>query len=69
MAPDAAIHLIPRPANKHLSIDEGLRLRIQTLLTERETLQEEVRQLSAAVAIYREVVRRMESGQEPLRAA
>ena len=69
MAPDAAIHVIPRSANKDLSIDEGVRPRIRALLKERETLQEEVCQLSAAIGIYRELVRRLESGHEPLRAA
>lgn len=45
---------------RRVSFEEGLRLRIGDLLAERETLEEEVRQLRAAVHIYTEVVRRLE---------
>ena len=45
---------------RRVSFEEGLRLRIGALLTEREILEEEVRQLRAAVHIYTEVVRRLE---------
>ncbi len=44
------------------SFEEGLRLRIGALLTERAVLQEEVLQLRAAVHIYSELVRRLEIG-------
>ena len=36
------------------------RRRLATLLAEREAMQEEIRQLSAAVQVYTEIVRRME---------
>jgi hypothetical protein len=47
---------------RRVTFEEGLRLRIGALLTEREILQEEVRQLRAAVHIYSEVLRRLEAG-------
>jgi hypothetical protein len=50
----------PRSTAKRATFEEGLRLRIGALLTEREALLEEVRQLRAAVHIYTEVVRRLE---------
>ena len=45
---------------RRTSFEDGLRLRIGALLTERETLLEEIRQLRAAVHIYTEVVRRIQ---------
>jgi len=45
---------------KRASFEEGMRLRIGALLDERDQLQEEVRQLRAAVLIYTEVVRRLQ---------
>jgi hypothetical protein len=47
---------------RRTSFEDGLRLRIGALLTERETLQEEVLQLRAALHIYSELVRRLEVG-------
>jgi len=49
-----------RTPKRQIFFEEALRLRIGALLTERETLEEEVRQLRAAVHIYTEVVRRLE---------
>jgi hypothetical protein len=57
-----------RSTRKRTSFEEGLRIRIGSLLSEREALMEEVRQLRAAVDIYAEVVRRLECG-DPRRAA
>jgi hypothetical protein len=57
-----------RPRAKRASFEEGLRLRIGALLTEREVLMEEVRQLRAAVEIYSEVARRLQA-QDNQRAA
>ena len=45
---------------RRASFEEGLRLHIGALLAEREALEEEVRQLRAAVHIYTEVARRLE---------
>lgn len=47
---------------------EITRRRMTALLAEREAMQEEIRQLSAAVQVYAEIVRRMECA-EPRRAA
>ena len=49
-----------RSSGKRASFEEGLRIRIGALLSEREILLEEVRQLRAAVDVYSEVVRRLE---------
>jgi len=54
---------------KQIPISRGFRRRVNDLLAERAQLQEEIRQLNAAVQIYAEVVRRMESHDPPLRAA
>jgi hypothetical protein len=43
-----------------VSFESGLRLHIGALLQERDALQEEVRQLRAAVQIYTEVARRLQ---------
>jgi hypothetical protein len=48
---------------------DEIRSRLATLLAEREQMQEEIRQLSAAVQVYTEIVRRLESGVSPRRAA
>jgi len=53
---------------KRASFESGMRLRIGALIQERDTLDEEVRQLRAAVQIYSEVVRRLE-GNAPQRVA
>jgi len=52
----------PSPVRKNHrdTFKQGLRLRIGALLEERDALDEEVRQLRAAVQIYSEVVRRLE---------
>ena len=42
------------------AFEDGLRLSIGALLRERDALDEEVRQLRAAVQIYSEVVRRLQ---------
>ena len=55
------------PKNR-ATFEDGLRLRIGVLLQERNALEEEVRQLRAAVQIYSEVVRRLQVA-GPKRAA
>ena len=47
------------PRNR-ASFEGGLRLRVGTLLQERDALLEEVQQLRAAVQLYTEVVRRLQ---------
>lgn len=49
-----------RSPRTRLSFESGLRRRIGALIQERDNLDEEVRQLRAAVAIYSEVVRRLQ---------
>jgi hypothetical protein len=49
-----------RPYQNRASFEDGLSLRIGTLLQERDELEEEVRQLRAAVQIYSEIVRRLQ---------
>ncbi len=56
------------PRETRATFEEGLRLRIGALLEERDALDEEVRQLRAAVQIYTEVVRRLQVA-GPKRAA
>jgi hypothetical protein len=51
-----------RSTATHASFEEGMRRQIGALLNERDVLEEEVRQLRAAVKIYTEVVRRLELG-------
>jgi len=51
-----------------IAIADGPRRRLAALLAEREAMREEIRQLSAAVQVYTEIVRRMESA-APRRAA
>ena len=51
-----------------ISITGATSGRMAALLTEREQMQEEIRQLSAAVQVYTEIVRRLESA-TPRRAA
>ena len=50
----------PRPLKNRIAFEDILRLRIGALIDERDALDEEVRQLRAAVQIYTEVVRRLE---------
>ncbi len=50
----------PRPQKNRIAFEDILRLRIGALIEERDALDEEVRQLRAAVQIYSEVVRRLE---------
>jgi hypothetical protein len=68
--PSAARTNTPKSGSRtnRASFESGLRLRIGALLKERDTLQEEVRQLRAAVKIYTAVVRRLRA-QGPKRAA
>jgi hypothetical protein len=49
-----------RPRTNRIAFEDVLRLRIGALIEERDALDEEVRQLRAAVQIYTEVVRRLE---------
>ncbi|MEO8368801.1 MAG: hypothetical protein ABI806_06350 [Candidatus Solibacter sp.] len=50
----------PGPRKNRIAFEDILRLRIGALVEERDALDEEVRQLRAAVQIYSEVVRRLE---------
>jgi len=74
------IHVSPqctaRRVRKNIPFETGLRLRMQAMLEERESLLEEVRQLRAAVQIYSAVAQRLQSDYRcaapaamPLRAA
>ena len=49
-----------RARRADVTFEERLRQRLGALLHERETLDEEVKQLRAAVQIYAEVVRRLQ---------
>lgn len=49
-----------RSRRNRVSFESGLHLRIDALLEERDALQEEVRQLRAAVQIYSEIARRLQ---------
>jgi len=53
----------PTSAHGSISLEEGWRIQIRVLLSEREDLQEEIRQLHAAVKIYEEIVRRLNAGE------
>ena len=69
---DAALRAIPkgRSPRRQVSFDEGLSANVRALLAEREKLQEEIRQLEAALRIYAELVRRLERADgRPVRAA
>jgi hypothetical protein len=44
-----------------ISLEDGWRIQIRILLSERDDMQEEIRQLRAAVTIYAEIVRRLDS--------
>ena len=48
-------------AHKNISLEEGWRIQIRILLSERDDMQEEIRQLRATVKIYEEIVRRLDS--------
>jgi hypothetical protein len=50
-----------RTVRRDTSLEEGLRIQIRSLLSERAETQEEIRQLRATVKIYAEIVRRLES--------
>ena len=50
----------PRPSENRASFEDGLNLRIGALVQERDELEEEIRQLRAAVQIYSEIVRRLQ---------
>ena len=58
----------PRSRKNRIAFEDLLRLRIGALIEERDALDEEVRQLRAAVQIYTEVLRRLEDP-GPQRAA
>ena len=53
----------PTSAHNSISLEEGWRIQIRVLLNEREDFQEEIRQLRAALTIYEEIVRRLDSGE------
>ena len=55
-----AITAATRPRKNRIAFEDLLRLRIGQLIEERDALDEEVRQLRAAVQIYTEVLRRLE---------
>ena len=60
---NAATHasaLASRPRQNRASFEDGLSLRIGALVQERDELEEEIRQLRAAVQIYSEIVRRLQ---------
>ena len=59
-APGIAATSTLRPRKNRIAFEDVLRLRIGALIEERDALDEEVRQLRAAVQIYTEVVRRLE---------
>jgi len=59
-APGIAATSTLRPRKNRIAFEDVLRLRIGALIEERDALDEEVRQLRAAVQIYSEVVRRLE---------
>ena len=60
---------IHRTSPVQVPISDDVRGRLAALLLEREELREEVKQLSATVRIYSEIVRRLESVATPRRAA
>ena len=62
MIMNAATHASPasRPSENRASFEDGLSLRIGALVQERDELEEEIRQLRAAVQIYSEIVRRLQ---------
>ena len=51
----------PMADRGEISIDEGWRIHVHTLLSERDDMLEEIRQLRASLQIYAEIVRRLES--------
>ena len=57
----------PRPSESR-TFEDGLSLRIGALVQERDELEEEIRQLRAAIQIYSEIVRRLQ-GNNAQRAA
>ena len=59
-APGIAATSTLRPRKNRIAFEDVLRLRIGALIEERDALDEEVRQLRAAVQIYTEVLRRLE---------
>ena len=50
----------PRPSDNRAGFEDGLGIRIGALIQERDALEEEIRQLRAAVQIYSEIVRRLQ---------
>jgi len=54
---------------KRVSNTNRPRIHLTALLAEREEMREEIRQLTAAVHLYSEIVRRLESSAAPPRAA
>ena len=56
-----AIFMTRTAAHKNISLEEGWRIQIRILLSERDDMQEEIRQLRATVKIYQEIVRRLDS--------
>jgi hypothetical protein len=60
---NAATHALSsasRPSENRAGFEDGLGLRVRALVQERDALEEEIRQLRAAVQIYSEIVRRLQ---------
>jgi hypothetical protein len=53
----------PWSSENRTCFEDGLSLRIGALIEERDALEEEIRQLRAAVQIYSEIVRRLQGNQ------
>jgi uncharacterized membrane protein YjjP (DUF1212 family) len=62
-------HTTRHTSMRQIPMTDDIRWRMAALLAEREQMQEEIRQLSASVQLYSEIVRRLESGAAPRRAA
>jgi hypothetical protein len=65
---DSATTTYSRTPRNRASFEGGLRLHFRGLLKERDALLEEVQQLRAAVQLYTEVLRRLET-ESPQRVA
>ena len=61
-SPQTAGNRIHRVSPRQTPISDDVRGRVASLLSERDQLREEIKQLSATVQIYSEIVRRLEAG-------
>jgi hypothetical protein len=52
-----------RLSENRTGFEDGLGVRVRALVQERDALEEEIRQLRAAVQIYSEIVRRLQINQ------